>query len=48
MRGLVTRLRLLRAAFAADREGRAFHRRLADERAENGSAGMGVGDTRIG
>jgi hypothetical protein len=28
MRNLVVRLRLLRAAFAADREGRAGHRRL--------------------
>ena len=48
MGALVVRLWLLRAAFAADREGRAVHRRLAQERAENGSAGMDVGDTPVG
>jgi len=34
---LVVRLRLLREAFAADREGRAVHRRLAWDPAENGA-----------
>jgi hypothetical protein len=38
MRNLVVRLRLLRAAFAADREGRAGYRRLEREPADSGPA----------
>ena len=48
MRGLVVRLRLLRAAFVADREGRAVHRRRLRERAENGEGGMDVDGLRVG
>jgi hypothetical protein len=48
MRRLVVRLRLLREAFAADREGRAVHRRLARDRAENGADEMDFGDRPVG
>ena len=48
MRNLVVRLRLVRAAFAADREGRAGYRRLEGESADyrRGSAG-GVGRAAV-
>jgi len=42
---ICVRLRLLREAFTADREGRAVHRRRARERSGNGASGwMSVTD----
>jgi hypothetical protein len=52
MRNLVVRLRLVRAAFAADREGRAGYRRLerepADYRGSADSVGMAAVADRYG
>ena len=47
MRNMVVRLRLLRAAFDADREGRAGHRRLERELADHRGPADGVGRAAV-